>query len=458
MPDYQFLTDVGPEPRKGTSLADLIGTARGVQAYQQAEQLNPLAVQKAQMEVEQAKKLNPLAVRKATEEVTQAETTTQKGKLGLNQDQTKIINDNIGSVLNDERLTDPNPQRRAVPLIEARQRVINSGVDPVMAEIMFAPLLDKAMRDKSPTAVKDMMSNISNIQQSGIGATGQQTIQSGSTIKLNGIDYKYNAATGKYQEIQPQSQQKAPAIAPKENVQIDNQGNAKVAPQTSAEGLVQIDMPMRGVQMNTQQADRYKIGETDFANANERQKIAKDSALASQQIKRSLKEAAGSKPGQIIRQAGKTFFGNTELDTLVKNLAEQQIRQAKLMGVSSVNAEQDLKTANGSENITAEALAHIVDRAEAMNLAAEKYNQALTKMQQKYGKQNAYIHNDNFQRAWANNYDPVAFLVQNINASNIPKKEKDNAIDYYTEGMSQKQLDELAVKMKNLKRLERGDF
>jgi hypothetical protein len=93
-----------------------------------------------------------------------------------------------------------------------------------------------------------------------------------------------------------------------------------------------------------------------------------------------------------------------------------------------------------------------------MNLAADKYNQALTKMQAKYGKQNAYIHNDNFQRAWSNNYDPVAFLVQNINASNIPKKEKETAIDYYTSGMSQKQLDDLAVKMKNLKRLERGDF
>lgn len=458
MPDYQFNTNLGPAQQQGTSLADLIGTARGVQAYQQAEQLNPLAVQKAQMEVEQAKKLNPLNVRKAEEEVSQAETATKKGKLGLTQDQTKIINDNIGSVLNDERLIDPNPQRRAVPLIEARQRVINGGVDPVLAEVMFAPLLDKAMRDKNPTAVKDMMSSISNIQQSGIGATGQQAIQSGSVIKLNGIDYKYNAATGKYQEIQPQNQPKAPTVAPTENVQVGNQGQAKVTPQTSSESLVQIDMPMRGVQMNTQQADRYKIGETDFANANERQKIAKDSALASQQIKRSLKEAAGSKPGQIIRQAGKTFFGNTELDTLVKNLAEQQIRQAKLMGVSSVNAEQDLKTANGSENITAEALAHIVDRAEAMNLAAEKYNQALTKMQTKYGKQNAYIHNDNFQRAWANNYDPVAFLIQNINASNIPKKEKDKAIDYYTEGMSQKQLDELAVKMKNLKRLERGDF
>jgi len=439
MPDYQFNTDLGPKAQQGTNIADMVNLARGVQAYQQAQELNPLAVQKAQMDIEQAKKLNPLAVEKATAE-------TGTAKLGLSSAQTEKLYGLAGGVLNDPRLKSKNSSDVMGALYEARQRASTFGLPQETVDGVFNPLFQVA-KDR-PDAVRQ---SINNIVETQISPESKKALQIGGTVEINGVKYQYAPASGKLEEIgggvKPVTQETKPSEKP------------SAAPQeVKSSGLVQIDMPLKGIQMNTQQSERYALGQKDFTNADERQKIAKDSALAAQQIKRSLKEAAGSKPGQIIRQAGKTFFGNAELDTLVKNLAEQQIRQAKLMGVSSVNAENDLKAANGSENITAEALAHIVDRSEAMNLAAEKYNQALTKMQEKYGKQNAYIHNDNFQRAWANNYDPVAFLIQNINASNIPKKEKDKAIDYYTEGLSQKQLNELATKMRNLKRLERGDF
>jgi len=440
MPDYQFNTNLGPAPQQGTSLGDLINTARGAQAYQQQSQLNPLQLQKAQMEVEQLQKTNPLALRQQ-----QAQTGT--AELGLSEKQTEKLYGLAGGVLNDPRLKSKNSADVMGALYEAKQRAGTYGLPAETVDGVFNPLFQVAKN--KPEAVRQ---SINNIVQSRLTPESQTTLQTGGTVEINGLKYQYAPASGRLEEIGAKSQTNVGSSTSTEKPQ----GN--VALPTGENALVKIDMPHKGIQMNTQQQERYKAGETDFTNANERQVISRDSALAAQQIKKSLKEAAGSKPGQIVRQAGQTFFGNAELDTLVKNLAEQQIRQAKLMNLKSVSAEDDLKKANGNENITAEALAHIVDRAEAMNLAANKYNQALTKMQDKYGKQNAYIHNDNFQRAWSNNYDPVAFLVQNINASNIPKKEKDKAIDYYTEGMSQAQLDDLAKKMKNLKRLERGDF
>jgi hypothetical protein len=72
MPEYNFNTNLGPAAQQGTSLGDMINTARGAQAFQQAEQLNPLALQKAQMEIEQAKKINPLAERRAGAEASTA--------------------------------------------------------------------------------------------------------------------------------------------------------------------------------------------------------------------------------------------------------------------------------------------------------------------------------------------------------------------------------------------------
>ena len=48
-----------------TSLGDMVNMASGIQNYQQAQQLNPLVLQRAQQEVEQARQMNPLALEKA---------------------------------------------------------------------------------------------------------------------------------------------------------------------------------------------------------------------------------------------------------------------------------------------------------------------------------------------------------------------------------------------------------
>jgi hypothetical protein len=48
-----------------TSLGDMVNMASGIQNFQQAQQMNPLALQRAQQEVEQARQMNPLALEKA---------------------------------------------------------------------------------------------------------------------------------------------------------------------------------------------------------------------------------------------------------------------------------------------------------------------------------------------------------------------------------------------------------
>jgi len=222
--------------------------------------------------------------------------------------------------------------------------------------------------------------------------------------------------------------------------------------------LVQVDEFKSPGQFSEQEKARYEAGAKDWQDANERAQIAADSKLASSQIRRSLAQAAGSKPGQIVREAGKALFGNSELDTLLKNLTQQQLRQAKLMGINTVNAEKDLATANGSENITAEALAHIVDQTDATNLAAEKYNKAQAAMQAKHGKDKTYLNNDNFKKAWGTNYDPLAFIIQSTNRRNIPQADKEKIVQYYAEHLGSEDQEQLPKKLKNLKRLERGDF
>ena len=59
MPEYNF-TVPQVQPVRQSSLADMLTMARGAQAYQQEQQMNPLELRAKQMQVEQAAAVNPL--------------------------------------------------------------------------------------------------------------------------------------------------------------------------------------------------------------------------------------------------------------------------------------------------------------------------------------------------------------------------------------------------------------
>jgi YD repeat-containing protein len=63
MADFQM--NVNYAKPQVTSLGDMVNMASGIQNFQQTQQMNPLALQKAQLEVERARQLNPLELEKA---------------------------------------------------------------------------------------------------------------------------------------------------------------------------------------------------------------------------------------------------------------------------------------------------------------------------------------------------------------------------------------------------------
>jgi len=163
---------------------------------------------------------------------------------------------------------------------------------------------------------------------------------------------------------------------------------------------------------------------------------------------------------EAATSAGKFIAGSEELDELVKNLADNQMRQAALMGASSATdqARQVVALANGSENITAGALAQIVQRADATSTALEKFNKGLNKYFEKSGAYNGPIHARNFKQTWADNYDPRIFMVQNVNSSDMSPAEKQAQLQLILKGTSEQERKDLAKKAEIIKRLERGDF
>jgi hypothetical protein len=159
----------------------MVNLARGVQAYQQAEQANPLAIQRAKMEIEQAQKINPLAVREKTAQTTTAETGAKKSEFELNTVQTQRLYDLAGGVLNDPRIKSGNRAEVISALNEAKKRAHTYNIPEETVEGVFAPIMNQAV-----TNPKSVAGVLNNIIQSGLGATGQQTLQTPSLVTTPG--------------------------------------------------------------------------------------------------------------------------------------------------------------------------------------------------------------------------------------------------------------------------------
>jgi hypothetical protein len=445
MADYQFNTNLGPAAQQGTSLGDMINTARGIQAYQQQGQLNPLQLQKAQMEVEQAKLMNPLAVRQQTAQTGTAE-------LGLSSAQTEKLYGLAGGVLNDPRLKSKDANEVMGALYEAKQRASTYGLPAETVDGVFNPLF-KVAQSGNTAAVRQSINNIVDTQ---ITPEGKRAMQTGGTVEINGVKYQYAPASGKLEQIGAGGAPANPAApaAP---------ANPAVPAASQASSLVRQDMPVASggvLQMNTQQTARFEEGQTLQKESTALAQAAQEAKQTSRKIKENIAAAAGSAPGQALRSAGKFIAGSEQLDELIKNLADNQMRQAALMGASSATdqARQVVALANGSENITPQALAQIVQRADATSTALEKFNAGLNKYYEKAGTYNGPIHARNFKQSWAENYDPRIFMVQNINASDMSKAEKQGQLQLVLKGTTDEERRALAKKAETIKRLERGDF
>ena len=186
-------------------------------------------------------------------------------------------------------------------------------------------------------------------------------------------------------------------------------------------------------------------------------KAAKDIQQPIRKVEEFVNSATGSKLRQSLQASGKYAFGNSDLDSLVKNIAQVQARNAEVMGLSKTDHMQDLNAKlSGSEQIDAKALAGVMQQVKADAVAAEKYNMGLQKFVEKNGDINGRILATKFQNAWADNYDPRIFQLQNIENSNLPEIDKQRRIAEIHSTMSKDEYKELENKAKVLYRLEKG--
>ena len=237
-----------------------------------------------------------------------------------------------------------------------------------------------------------------------------------------------------------------------------NEGAIKTMPKLIQEDAsMSYTGPANPLNMNKYQEDAYAKGKINVTEANMAVKSVKDLQQSVRKVDEYIGSATGAGLVQKLQAGGKWAWGNPELDSLVKNVAQVQARNASIMGLDKTDASRDLNSKlSGSEKIDPEALAGVMQQVKAEATAAELYTAGLNKFVEKRGDVNGYIQQQKFQNKWAENYDPRIFQVDNIAQSNLTEAQKEAKIKDITSRMSKDEFAKYKDDRQVIHRLAKG--
>jgi hypothetical protein len=432
------------------SLGEMLNLARGAQAYQQEQQMNPLALEKARAEAQ-------VATGTVTPKISQAASEARTSEAGARESELKL-----GGVKRQVALEAGASLRSHPAVIEASKLKPDASEEDKKQQInKLIKLVDTDFvtrlqeNDLSPLEIEHQRSGlVRQIMQSPQGfashlergtalAGGAQTL-AGQNLpqikKIGDIEYQFTPATGELKQI-----------------------GAEGAPKpTSGKGeeLFKEDMPIPAgsvMQLNERQKLRYEEGNKIQKDSISALDAANQMTQSIRKIRETINSAKGSLTGQSLRNALKAAVGDAEYEILDKNLTDLYVRNVAAMGGDTDAARASIKTTLGSPDITKDALEGIIDRVDSSTLALKKFNKGFSNYAKKTSTENALVHARQFQEAWNQNSDPLIFMAQSMKESTKSQAEKDLFRQKMHKTITDEQAAELKKKSKNIDKLVEGD-
>ena len=403
MADYQFNTDLTPKIQ-GTNIADMLGLARGVQAYQQAEQVNPELVQ-------------------------QAQTTTKKGQFELQANQNNLINHTL-SVLSLDPDVQAGKDGKAIAhkIAIQRENLIRSGVPREQIDLAAAHLMTTATQ--APQKMMDVLGNLRrsamNPEQVQASVSGQEQVQ-GTDIYGNPLKTVTNPNTGmKYQAQLPYTGEGA---------------NMRYAPGESAATL------------ETMQTERQVAKNQASAVSPALQNISS--------VRQALKVAQTGRGSEAIANL-QSVFGNlagstaeekaaAARDIIQKNIADLALQKNAALGGKFAADLQGAQNSLAEAGKNPTAIAKALDQLEPLIQHSALYQQGLEKAIAKNGG-NVQIKRQ-FDNEMVKTFDVDALMAYNAYKSG-DKKAFESAIS----GMSKEKKNKLFANVERYAKLSNGDL
>lgn len=201
MADLSFTPVAGRvAPQPGTSLAEMLNLASGIQQYQQAQQMNPLTLEAQRLAVQQAQAVNPLLQRQqqvatrvaeetATPKIQQqaaqtatAQTEAQRAAFALSGAQFDAVSQIAGSLATDKRIQPGSkPEERFQAIMEAFGAMKRRGLTEEQAIYHASPYITMAQSapDQLPQALE-------NVVKTAAGAQSQLGLQTPQLVTTPG--------------------------------------------------------------------------------------------------------------------------------------------------------------------------------------------------------------------------------------------------------------------------------
>jgi len=401
MADYNVSTVASEiKPPEVTSIGDMLNIARGAQAYQQAQQINPLKLQ-------------------------QEQTATETAKFNLAQVKADKVKGLANSLLASSNWTNPEKMDHEFEFVERTAK--NQGLD-VTSPGNPLELIKEEYKKQGPEAA------YKKLYQLTYGAQAPETAFAGATKGIVSPPLPgQQQAVGTTSELEPYSQpEKAPYQPP-------------------VPGQVRPQNPNEEVDRTYGAKYRQELKPIQNQYAAIRQNYDKLIDQAEMLAGTSLFGGAAGTAERALRAK----VGSPEYQQLSKDLANAQIASIQASGgsIEGVAGQQLVAAANGSVTYDPKVLVDIARR-QAANLE-NSYGQSFgaDKASEKYGDANV---NRKFRTEWNKNAnDNAVFEMQYIFSRAKTPEEGAAAVAKYIKesGLTKEKRKELATKYLNLQKL-----
>jgi hypothetical protein len=467
MPEYGFNLNLSPQT-KPTSIADMLNIANSAQQFQQAQQLNPLQVQQAQQLLRQ----NQLATQKAEalvpEEIQTGVLTSQEERkrqpLATSEKQFDYDKKNADRAfqLMTGFLRDPaiinaakDPAGAKQVLNDMNTLLINGGVDKRITKLHMDELTNVA--ENHPEKLVSVLQNIGTAAISSSEQAASRRPQ--LTTTAGGAPALYTAEPGTITQPNIQGQQ-----GQQQQTQL-GEPTTQTQQQLPKVGGVTLSYPVRKAGdlsplAPSEESDR-KYQQTQRQSLLDRQRTLTDAERVSDEVIKAAeqlkKEAFFTKGGIAANLERKLqmFAQSEKYDQLAKDLANQTIQNAKVLGISdSVGGLNMSDAANGTIKIPPDVLIEIARRNKANQVNIDLQAKAKNSFSQQFGDNNG----STFDQIWRSNSDSKLFEAMSIEKSKMPYKEKQAAYKKLFEGLAPQDLADFKNKKANIDAMVNGNF
>lgn len=438
---------------KQTSLSDLIGGISNIQNFQQQQQLMPLQLEKAKLELErQQQTQNPEiariqslsrqqlgtekpAITQQEELAKQSQTATEKSLFDLSKEKSSELNKIYSSLIGDPRLIGPNVTKdtAASALHDADEHAKRLDLGPnkdLILKGLTGPLYSVAV--SKPEKLHDALVNLN---KQAMSATERQQFVSG-TEKVEGADIYGNPTIIRTNPYTGRKEQAPLPVASK-----DNANQMRFAPGESAETL------------KTFQEQRNEASLSAAASApaiNNIDTVLKYLPLAQtgkySDALAGLQSAFGN-----IAGSNKEELAASARDIIQKNIADLSLQKNTALGGKFV---ADLQTAQQSladagKNPTA--IIKSMEQLRPLIQHAQLYQQVLEKTIERFGGDVQVKRK--YDNAMVTAFDPKALIVYNAYTQN-----GDQGVAKATQGMSASDKTKIFKKIADYSKLVNGDL